>query len=41
MKCAEELVRHAKIEKMSRSIGRVAVALVVIVIVASGILCLS
>lgn len=35
MKCVEELVRQAKIEKMSRYVGRVAVALVVIVIVAS------
>jgi hypothetical protein len=34
MKCVEELVRHVKIEKMSRHVGRVAVALVVIVIVA-------
>ena len=35
IKCVEELVRHAKIEKMSRYVGRVAVALVFIVIVAS------
>jgi hypothetical protein len=35
MKCVEELVRHVKIEKMSRHVGRVAVALVVIVIVTS------
>ena len=34
-KCVEALVRHAKIERMSRLVGRVAIAVIVVMLVAS------